>query len=83
MASVNFCFFTFSNKDFNYKFLLNVRSFGCIVYEMASFKKLFADSTQVKIRQKIVNFDANKQLENIKNVLNQSVHPLIYEIIKM
>ena len=50
---------------------------------MASFKKLFADSTQVKIRQKIVNFDANKQLENIKNVLNQSVHPLIYEIIKM
>lgn len=78
-----FCLPLFSNKDFNYKFLLNVRSFGCIVYEMASFKKLFADSTQVKIRQKIVNFDANKQLENIKNVLNQSVHPLIYEIIKM
>lgn len=48
----------------------NLRSFGCIIYELFKLEKLFLTRNQDVLRLSIANFDINRDLntENIKPI---------------
>ena len=52
------------------------------MYEMVTYRKLFVESSRVKIREKIENFESAKYLQAIRNIKNEDVTPIIRLVIE-
>jgi hypothetical protein len=52
------------------------------VYEIVTYRKLFVESSRVKIREKIENFESAKYLQNLRNIQNEDVTQIIRLVIE-
>ena len=52
------------------------------MYEIVTFRKLFVESSRVKIREKIENFESAKYLQNLRNIQNEDVTQIIRLVIE-
>ncbi len=52
------------------------------MYEIVTYRKLFVESSRVKIREKIENFESAKYLKTIRNIQNEDVTPIIRLVIE-
>ena len=52
------------------------------MYEIVTYRKLFVESSRVKIREKIENFESAKYLQTIRNIQNEDVTPIIRLVIE-
>ena len=52
------------------------------MYEIVTYRKLFVESSRVKIREKIENFESEKYLQTIRNIQNEDVTPIIRLVIE-
>ena len=55
---------------------------GCVVYEIVTYKKLFVESSPVKIREKIETFECAKNLQNLRDIKNEEVKPMMKLVIE-
>ena len=67
---------------FHHISLKNKRALGCAVYEIVTYRKLFVESSRVKIREKIENFESAKYLQNLRNIQNEDVTQIIRLVIE-
>ncbi len=52
------------------------------MYEIVTYRKLFVESSRVKIREKIENFESAKYLQNLRNIQNEDVAQIIRLVIE-
>ena len=52
------------------------------MYEIVTYRKLFVESSRLKIREKIENFESAKYLQAIRNIKNEDVTPIIRLVIE-
>ena len=52
------------------------------MYEIVTYRKLFVESSRVKIREKIENFESAKYLQNLRNIQNEDVTQIIRLVIE-
>ena len=66
----------------DYKYMSLERSYGCVLYEMATLTTLFDDTSSRQIHKKIENFKSENDLVNMKDINGEPLKPIFENVIR-